>query len=194
MSAIGKVVTGFSKPFVALYSATGGVVTYSSGQELARGVSVQITPEASDPQNYYCNNTMGETIPGEFNGGTATLTVDGLLQSALKLVTGAPTADSDGFLNYGKDTTAPFVGLGFIIRYISGGETSYTPVILTKAVLKPLTISANTQGEEIEFQSQELEFTLSRDDTDDAIWQKMGGEVQTEADAIAIIKDFFNIQ
>lgn len=193
MSAIGKVITGFSKPFVALYSATGGAVTYSSGQELARGVSVQITPEVSDPQNYYVNNTIGETIGGEFTGGTATLTVDGLLQSALKLVTGAPTPDSDGFLNYKKDTQAPFVGLGFIIRYISGGETSYTPVILTKAVLKPLTISANTQGEEIEFQSQELEFTLSRDDTSDAVWQKMGGEVQTEADAIAIIKDFFNI-
>jgi len=189
----GKVITGFSKPYVALYSATEGVVSYSSGQELAEGVGVSIQPEVSDPQNYYLNNAIGETIGGEFIGGTATLTVNGLKQNALKLITGAPTADAEGFLNYGKAVKAPFVGLGFIIRYLSEGVTSYCPVILKKAVLNPLSIEANTQGEEVEFQSQELEFALSRDDSADAVWQRMGGEVETEADAEEAIQTALGI-
>ena len=41
--ANGRVLTGFSLPYIALYSAsTAGVVSYSSGQILARGVSVSL--------------------------------------------------------------------------------------------------------------------------------------------------------
>ena len=40
MAANGRVITGFSQPYVALYSESGGTVTYASGQILARGVSV----------------------------------------------------------------------------------------------------------------------------------------------------------
>ena len=50
--AKGRVCTGFSAPFVALYSAAGGVVTYSSGQALARGVSVELEIEAGDDNNF----------------------------------------------------------------------------------------------------------------------------------------------
>lgn len=193
MSAVGKVCTGFSKPYVALYSATNNVVTYSSGQLLARGVEVSIEPESSDPSNFYADNVVAETIGGMFTGGTATLTVDGLLQDAEKLIAGLPTADSDGFLNYGNSQNVPFVGLGFVVRYLSGGTTYYTPVILTKAVLNPQTLEASTQEDEVEFQTQELEFTISRDDTADGVWKKVGGELASEASAIAVIEEFFNI-
>lgn len=193
MSALGKVCTGFSKPYVALYSASQGVVTYSDGQLLARGVEVSIEPESSDPSNFFADNIIAETVGGTFNGGTATLTVDGLLQDAEILVAGLPTVDADGFANYGKDQAAPFVGLGFVVRYLSGGTTYYTPVILTKAVLNPQSLSAATQGESVEFQTQELTFALSRDDTDDANWKKVGGELADEATAAAAIEAFFNI-
>ena len=45
--ANGRVCTGFSKPYVAVYSATGGTIKYESGQDLARGVDVSIEPETS---------------------------------------------------------------------------------------------------------------------------------------------------
>ena len=51
--AAGRVRTGFSLPYVALYSATGTVITYSNGQRLARGVSVSIEAEAEDDNIFY---------------------------------------------------------------------------------------------------------------------------------------------
>ena len=193
MSAIGKVCTGFSKPYVALYSASSNVVTYSDGQLLARGVEVSVDPDSSDASNFYADNVIAETIGGQFTGGTATLTVDGLLQDAEKLIAGLPTADGDGFINYGNSQNTPFVGLGFIVRYLSGGSTYYTPVILTKAILNPQSLEAATQEDDIDFQTQELEFTLSRDDTTDGVWKKVGGELATEAAAELAIQEFFNI-
>lgn len=193
MSAIGKVCTGFSKPYVAKYAANNGTITYSDGQLLARGVEVSIEPESSDPSNFYADNIIAETVGGQFNGGTATLTVDGLLQDAEKLIAGLPTADADGFLNYGNNQSVPFVGLGFVVRYLSGGTTYYTPVILTKAVLNPQSLSAATQGESVEFQTQELSFALSRDDSTNAVWKKVGGELADEATAAAAIETLFNI-
>lgn len=193
MSAIGKVCTGFSKPYVALYSASENVVTYSSGQLLARGVEVSIAPESSDASNFYADNIVAETIGGQFIGGTATLTVDGLLQDSEQLIAGLSAADADGFINYGNSQSAPFVGIGFVVRYLSGGTTYYTPVILTKAVLNPQSLEAATQGESVEFQTQELEFAISRDDTSAGNWKKVGGELATEALAAQAIEEFFGI-
>ena len=115
MSALGKVCTGFSKPYVALYANNEGAITYSSGQRLARGVEVSIEPESSDASNFYADNIIAETVGGQFTGGTCTLTVDGLLQDAEKLIAGLNTADNDGFINYGLDQATPFVGLGFVV-------------------------------------------------------------------------------
>lgn len=193
MSAIGKVCTGFSKPYVALYSASENVVTYSNGQLLARGVEVSIAPESSDASNFYADNIVAETIGGQFIGGTATLTVDGLLQDSEQLIAGLSAADADGFINYGSSQSAPFVGIGFVVRYLSGGTTYYTPVILTKAVLNPQSLEAATQGESVEFQTQELEFAISRDDTSAGNWKKVGGELATEALAAQAIEEFFGI-
>jgi phi13 family phage major tail protein len=194
MSALGKVCTGFSKPYVALYANNEGTITYSDGQRLARGVEVSIEPESSDASNFYADNIIAETVGGQFTGGTCTLTVDGLLQDAEKLIAGLPTADTDGFLNYGLDQSTPFVGLGFVVRYLSGGTTYYTPVILTKATLNPQTLEAATQEDEVDFQTQELEFTLSRDDSTNGVWKKVGGELASESAAETVIKGFFNIQ
>ena len=38
--SVGKIVTGFSKPYVAKYSASGSTISYSSGQLLSQGVSI----------------------------------------------------------------------------------------------------------------------------------------------------------
>ena len=194
MSALGKVCTGFSKPYVAIYANNEGTITYSDGQRLARGVEVSIEPESSDASNFYADNIIAETVGGQFTGGTCTLTVDGLLQDAEKLIAGLPTADNNGFINYGLDQSTPFVGLGFVVRYLSGGTTYYTPVILTKATLNPQTLEAATQEDEVDFQTQELEFTLSRDDSTNGVWKKVGGELASESAAETVIKEFFNIQ
>lgn len=181
MAAAGKVTIGFSKPYVALYSESGGVITYSSGQLLARGVSVSAEPESSDNNNFYADNIVAESDAGTFTGGTITLTVDGLLQDAEKLIQGLGAADADGFINYDDDQAIPYVGVGFVVETMSEGVRYFTPVVFTKARANQLPVAAETEGESIDWQTQEITFSLYRDDSSKHCWKRVGGELATEA-------------
>lgn len=191
--AAGKVLTGFSLPYVALYTANGGTVTYSNGQRLARGVSISIEAEAESDNIFYADNISAESAPGIFTSGTATITVDGLKQAAERLIMGIPEPDTDGFIHYGESLTIPYVGIGVICRYMEDGVTTYTPVILTKARFVTPGIDATTASETIEWQTQELTATLLRDDTSNHDWKLVGGEEVSEAAAEAKIKAKFGI-
>jgi len=191
--AAGKVLTGFSLPYVALYSANGGTVTYSSGQRLARGVSVELEPTVGDNNNFYADNVIAETAGGIMTGGQVTLTVDGLLETAEKLILGLPDADTNDWIHYGDAMSIPYVGIGFVCRYQSEGVVTYTPVVLTKARFQTPSLSANTQEEDIEWQTQELVADLARDDTSSHDWKLVGEAQTTEALAEGMIKTMFNI-
>lgn len=191
--AAGRIRTGYSLPYVALYAASGTTVTYSSGQRLARGVSVSIEAEAEDSNIFYADNISAESAPGIFTSGTATFTVDGLKLDAERLIMGIPAADQAGFIHYGENLTIPYVGVGFIVRYMEDGVTSYVPVILTKCRFVTPSEDAQTATDTIEWQTQEISATILRDDTSNHDW-KLVGEAQTsEAAAEAKIKTFFSI-
>lgn len=185
--ASGRVCTGFSLPYVATYSATGGTVTYSSGQKLARGVNVSITPESGDDNNFYADNVLAESANTTFTGGEVTLTVDGLLEAAEKLIMGLPTS-SGGWMTYNDDQSVPYVGIGFIARYQSDGVTTYVPYVLAKCMFNQINTSAATQEENIEFQTQELTAKIFRGDDTKHAWKYVGDEEDTEAAAEAALK------
>ena len=192
MAANGRVCTGFSKPYVALYAVTGTTVTYSSCTPLARGVEVSVeAEEASEANNFYADNVIAESISGVFSGGTATLTVDGLLDSTRKLIYGLPTADSTGWTHFGDSQVVPYVGIGFVTRYMSDGVTSYVPTVLTKAIFAAEPQEAATQEDEVEFQTTELSATLMRDDTTNHDWKLIGAAQTSEALADSMITTFF---
>lgn len=186
--ANGRVITGFSKPYVALYSAEGTTVTYSSGTALARGVSVSLDIETGDNENFYADNIMAESAGGTFTGGTVTLTVDGLKDAARKLIMGLPTETS---LTVGTATVKvqeyddrqaiPYVGIGFVVRYMENGVTSYVPYVFPKCIFSEDGIEANTQEESIEFQTTELTATLMRDDSTNHRWRRIAEAQTTEA-------------
>lgn len=188
MAANGRVCTGFSKPYVALYANSGTTVTYSSCTPLARGVEVSVeAEEASEANNFYADNVIAESISGVFSGGTATLTVDGLLDATRKLIYGLPAADSTGWTHFGDSQSVPYVGIGFVTRYMSDGVTSYVPTVLTKAIFAAEPQEAATQEDEVEFQTVELSATLMRDDTENHDWKLIGEAQATEAAAEALI-------
>lgn len=192
--AAGKVCTGFSLPYVALYSASSNTVSYSSGQKLARGVSVTATPETTDDNNFYADNVLAESAPGEFTGGTINLTVDGLLAAAERLIMGLPAANtSDGFTHYGDDQSIPDVGIGFVARYQSGGSVTYTPIIFPRAAFNLIENNAETQEDSIDWQTQELTATIKRAEDANRNWKYVGGDETSEAAAEAKIKTFFSI-
>ena len=193
MSAAGKVCTGFSKPYVALYSASGTTLTYTSGQKLARGVDVSIEPESSDDNKFYADNIEAETEGGKFTGGTLSLTVDGLLQAAESLIMGLPAADSAGWVHYGDSQEIPFVGIGYIARYVSDGVESYVPTVIPKCIFNQISDSAATSEGSINFQTQSLTAQIKRSDNANRDWRIRGDEEETEAAAEAAIKTMFSI-
>ncbi|MCQ2113347.1 MAG: hypothetical protein MJY95_08420 [Bacteroidaceae bacterium] len=183
MSEAGRVLTGFSKPYIASYSASGTTVTYSNADKLARGVDVNIEPdEAGDANNFYADNQIAESEGGVFTGGTVTLNVDGLHTAMLKRILGLPTADTAGWTAFGDEMSPPYLGLGFIARYQSGGTVKWVPKVLPKVKFNIPSDSAATQdGDEIEWQTQELTAAVLRDDTEDHNWKYLGSEYATEA-------------
>ena len=195
--ASGRVRTGFSLPYVAKYTAVGTTVTYSQGQRLARGVEVSVTAEAEDDNIFYADNISAESAPGMFTSGTATFTIDGLKLAAEQLIMGIPAADTSGttagFIHYGESLQIPYVGVGFIERYMEDGVTTYVPRIFTKCRFVTPGIDAKTASDTIEWQTQEISATLLRDDTANHDWMLVGEAQSTEAAAEAKIKAIFSI-
>lgn len=188
MAANGRVITGFSKPYIANYAASGTTVIYSGGMVLARGVSVSLAPESADDNKFYADNVTAETAAGVFTGGTATITVDGLNPDARALAYGLPEAGSDGWTADGDTTNAPYVGIGYIVRYMSGGDVIYVPTVLAKTRLSIPTEEASTQEDEIDWQTTALDFTLMRDDSANHNWRFIGADFTTEEAAEAALK------
>ena len=187
MAAAGKVTTGFSLPYVALYAASGGTITYSSGAKLARGVNVSIAPENGSDNKFYADNIVAETDAGKFTGGTLTLTVDGLKPAVRKLIFGLP-ASTGGWTAYGDDMAVPYVGVGFIARQQSEGTVTYTPIVLAKCKFNLPSDEAATQEEDISWQTETLEADIMRADDANHVWKYLGDEQSTEAEAEAALK------
>lgn len=194
--ANGRVITGFSKPYVAKYassaSTSGYVVTYSQGQVLARGVEITIEPETTDDNNFYADNVVAENEAGIFTGGTLTLTVDGLKDTANQLIYGLPAA-ADSWYDYDNTQQIPFVGFGAVVRVQETGVVSYVPLVLPRIQFNDTGITASTQEESIDWQTTELTAQIFRDETAKQVWKKLGTAQSTEAAAEAMIKTFLGI-
>ncbi len=193
--ANGRVITGYSMPRVALYSAEGNTVTYTSMQPLARGVDVSIEPETADSNDFYADNVLAETASGQFSGGTLTMNVDGLKDAARKLIMGLPTptevtvgTDTVEVYDYDNRQVIPYVGVGFVVRYMEGGVTSYMPVVLPKVQFSVEGLSAATQEDEIDWQTQELTASIMRDDTTQQKWRRVAAAQTTEEKAVDVIE------
>ena len=196
MSANGRVITGFSDPWVALYAHTGTTVTYTSGTVLARGVSVQLTPDdIADDNIFYADNQPAEYASGVFKGADLTLTVDGLHDAARKLVMGLPAATTTtvgtgtvAVTHFGDSQSIPYIGVGFVTRYMSDGVTSYAATVLNKCKFKQLNHNAATQEENIDWQTQEITGRVLRDDSADHEWKMISEGLSSEAEALNTVK------
>ena len=189
--ANGRVLTGFSMPWVALYANSGGTISYSGGMPLARGVSVSLDVETSDDNDFYADNVLAETDNQGFSSGTVTLTVDGLKDAARKLIMGITASRTAGqveFEQYDDTQAIPYVGVGFVARYMEDGVTSYVPYILNKVKFNPEGLEAATQEENIDWQTTELEGSIMRDDSTAHAWKLIGAAQTTEAAAVDAYK------
>ena len=201
--ANGRVITGFSDVYVAKYSNTDGTTTYSGGVPLGRGVSLSLDVNFSEDNIFYADNQAAENASGEFSDGTVTITIDGLLGETEALVMGLPAAEevtigSGGtkkanVYKYGDSAQAPYVGIGCLQRRRSGGVTTWRGIVLTKAKFNPEAVAAATQEKTIDWQNTPLTAQIFRDDTSAHNWQYHVDDLESQEDAVAVIKQLLNI-
>lgn len=197
----GRVLKGFSYPFVAKYNNAGGNVTYTGGMPLARGVDIKLNVETTDDNKFYANNVVAESEAGEFKSGTAESTVDGMHPVAERFVLGLPEPVEVAFgesqkvnvTKYGSVAKAPYVGYGFVAWYQSDGVDIYVPILLTKAKFRQPNFEAKTREENTSWQTQNLTADLHRDDSEDKSWKWIAADQTTEAAAVAILKGILNV-
>ena len=190
------VTTGFSRIHVAKYAAAGGTVTYSDVRELARARNMDISVDTTEESNFYANNALAECEPAAFKSGKVKLGVDGLSAEEEAFVLGIDTATNKmsvgekeiPVVKFGKSMNPPYLGIGAVKRMQLNGKVSYRPVILTKGRFAVPPEAAETQEERINWQTQDLEATIMRDDTAEENWKIIPVEnMATEDEAVAFI-------
>lgn len=192
---------GLSKPYYAIYSNTGTTVTYSNGGVIGKYTEFSLELEDGDNNVLYADNGAAES-DNSFAGGTATVTTDDLIADTMLAILGLTkeaitttglSTDDAYWLVFNDSQNTPYVGLAGIIKKKMNGSTKYQAFILPKVQFTNPGIDAVTQGETIEWQTQELTATIMRADTADARWRLISSELDAEEDAEKIIKAYLNI-
>lgn len=195
------VTTGFSEPYVAKYSNTGATVTYSGGMKLGRGVSMSVEVESADDNNFYADDQIAESETGIMTSASGTFTVDGLEPEAATLILGLPEKGSEtvgddpvDVYDYDDRMSAPYVGVGVLRRVMMKGVTTWEPIVFTKVKFSIPGDEAATQEDQIDWQTQDLDASIVRDDTENHRWKRVFARQATKAAAVAILKGYLKIQ
>lgn len=187
---------GLSKPYYAIYSEAGGVVSYSGGAVMGKATEANISIETTEDNNLYGDNGLAET-DRRFANGTLTLSTTDLSQEVSKAILGLTEQAITGIdgvtdtsvkeLVYDDAQVTPYLGVGFIIKKKVNGVYKWRGVVLPKVMFSVPEDAATTQGESIEWQTPELTGTIMRDDSATHVWKKEA-TFTTEAQAEAYIK------
>ena len=187
---------GLSKPYYAIYSETGGVVSYSDGAVMGKATEANITIETTEDNNLYGDNGLAET-DRRFANGTLTLSTTDLSQTVSAAILGLKEEAITGIegvtdtsvkeMIYDDRQVTPYLGVGFIIKKRVNGVDMWRGMILTKVMFSVPADAATTQGESIEWQTPELSAAIMRDDSENHAWKKEA-TFTTETQAEAYIK------
>ena len=187
---------GLSKPYYAIYTEAGGVVSYSDGAVMGKATEANISIETTEDNNLYGDNGLAET-DRRFANGTLTLSTTDLSQEVSKAILGLTEQAITGIdgvtdtsvkeLVYDDTQVTPYLGVGFIIKKKVNGAYKWRGVVLPKIMFSVPEDAATTQGESIEWQTPELTGAIMRDDSATHVWKKEA-TFTSEAQAEAYIK------
>lgn len=194
------VTTGFSEPHISKYSNAGTTVSYSGGMKLGRGVSMSIEVESADDNNFYADDIVAETETGTMTSARATVTVDGMEPEVAAFALGLPAATQETIgespvdvYDYDDRMNPPFLGLGVLKRVMLNGVQYWVPIVFTKVKMNIPSDEANTQEDQIDWQTQELEMTILRDDSANRRWKRVFERQTTKAAALNIITTYLKV-
>lgn len=191
---------GLSKPYAAVYANSGTTVTYSSGAVCGKAVSLEISLDDGSDNILYADNAPAES-DNQFAGGTITLTTDDLYASVMKTFLGMEEAAVSGtglptgakWYKNNDNQVTPYLGFGAIAKKKVNGVLKYVAIVFHKIQFANLSQSLETQGETITWGTPEISATIMRSDSATHDWRWISSDLDTEADAEALIKDVLEI-
>lgn len=186
---------GLAIPTCAFYAANEGVVTYSDGFTLGKAIEASIELEDTDPIVLYADNVAAESV-ASFSTGTLTLTIDELsVENAGKILGISPTSivtPSGTAISFNSNQATPYLGLGLIVKKLVNNVMVHQAIILRKIQFRVPAGDYTTQGENVEFQTPELQATIMKDDTSSGTWQKWA-EFSSQDNALTWIRSELGI-
>lgn len=189
---------GLSKPYFAKYSADGSEVTYTDGALLGKYTQLSISLDGQDANILYADNSAAESDQ-QFSGGTATVTTDDLRPDVMVPVFGIKKetmgggSGTDAWFVFDDDQNTPYVGLGGVIKKKVDGEYKWVAFVLDKIQFSTPGVEAVTQGETVEWQTQELTASILRSDAAKHPWFRLSTPMATEEAAEAAVKAYLSI-
>lgn len=196
---------GLSRLFFAKYKYTPEEgVSYTDGCETEKLASYSTELESNDDNDLYLNNGVAETEKGKFRSGTLTHTTGDLTNDTSLLILGAkenaPTIDGiEGEIQeivYDDDISPAELGVGLIELHQLNGIEFHRAVVLARVLYNIPNDSANTKGESVEWQTQEISGKIMRSEQKDEQYKhpwKFTSDFKTEDDAVKYIKYKLNI-
>lgn len=192
---------GLSRPYFAIYSNSGSVVTYSDGATIGKYTEMNLELEEGDANVLFADNAPAESDP-TFSGGTVTISTDDLRPEAAIAILGMQqetleatgiTTEGAGWLVSNDNQNIPYVGLGGIIKKKVGGATRYVGFVYDKIQFRNPNRSAVTQGETIEWQVPELTAQIFRNDKPTHDWYRETTLLNTEEEAAIAVMQYLSI-
>ena len=192
---------GLSKPYAAVYANTGSTVTYSSGAVCGKAVALDVSLEDGSDNILYADDAPAES-DNQFAGGTLTLTTDDLYADVMASFLGMEEAAVSGtglpagakWYKNNENQVTPDLGFGAIAKKKVGGAIKYVAIVFQKIQFANLSQSIETQGETINWQTPEITAQIMRSDNATHDWRWISSDLDTEADAEALIKNVLNIE
>lgn len=194
------VTIGFSEPYVAKYSFSGGNVTYSGGMKLGRGVNMTIEANIAEDNDFYADDVVAESETGAVTSLNGTMTIDGMEPEVAAFVLGLPEATQEEIneeqvdvYDYDDRMNAPYLGLGGLRMVQMNGVKYWEPWVLTKIKISIPNEEMKTKEDQIDWQTQEIPVPILRDDTDNRRWKRVFARQTTKAKALNILKTYLKI-
>ena len=187
---------GLSKPYAAVYTNNGSSVTYTGCAVIGKAVSLEFTMNTNNDNILYADNSIAESDL-QFAGGSITVGTDDLDAAQMKRLFGLTetnisatsiTTTGAKWYSWNDSQAIPYVGFGGIVKKQVGGVTKFVAVVFPKVQFANPGISATTQGDSVTWQTPEITGNVMRDDTSNHTWQWRSSDMDTEAEAEALVK------
>ena len=195
-------IKGLAVPVFGNYHYNGLSVVYTDGFVAGAAIEYGIEVETSDNNPLHGDNRIIENDYGTFNTGTLTLNTSDLDQETSIRLLGLKEVK----INVGEKEVTELVtdddmkqtpkGFGIIETHQINDVDRYRAVILCKTTMAIPAEAATTKGESIEWQTKEIEGTITRSDENTENYKhpwKREAWFDTEKEAMEYLKTILNV-